>query len=485
MTQPAILVLSPPADSHGTNVVRDFLYGCWCSGRRLGGATMPPLNLLSIATVLRQAGLPVIFLDASVEPERFHALAAGNFSSIGAVVMLVATHSFTSDVAILASIKSRNPAIRSIICGAHPTALPESCLRHPAIDFCVCPEPEFALRDLLLSLRDGTAPDKVRGIAFRHPGGVAVTAPYPFVPLDELPIPDRTLLPAGRDYFNPLVEQMPYTTLQTSRGCQGYCSFCSVPAFYGNSVRYRSAKGVIAEISQLAGLGFRELIFRDETFTSFRERNIHICEWLIARQLNLRWIANARVDTVDAGMLQLMRRAGCHLLKFGVETGNDELLAALGKGITTAQTAAAFRLAHDAGIATHAHVMLGVPGETETTIRHTLAFVRRLKPATASFGILTAYPGTPLFASMPGAAGRDGTEADLSHLHTTAFHNTALGCSLSPDELARWVRRCYRAFYLRPSYLLRWLPALTDRHRALRLLSAGSAITTFALTGRK
>src|SRR5208337_5113931 len=106
------------------------------------------------------------------------------------------------------------------------------------------------------------------------------------------------------------------------------------------------------------------------------------------------WIANARVNMVDKDSLQLMRRAGCHLVKFGVETGSAAMLDNYKKGTTPDQAREALRLARTAGLDPHAHIVFGGPGETPETIEQTIRFVLELNPTTASFGILTPYPGT-------------------------------------------------------------------------------------------
>ena len=111
--------------------------------------------------------------------------------------------------------------------------------------------------------------------------------------LDTLPFPDRSLLPAKVDYFNPVVKRVPYTTAITSRGCPAKCSFCTVPYFYGNRYRRRSAENVLQELELISSLGFREVMFRDETFTAFPERNKTICREMIHPHIDLSWISNA------------------------------------------------------------------------------------------------------------------------------------------------------------------------------------------------
>jgi len=352
-------------------------------------------------------------------------------------------------------------------------------------------EPEFIIRDLLKAYINKEDWQQVKGIGFKVfisveniPVGyeTVVNEPYPYVPLDELPIPDRTLLPKGIDYFNPIILRLPYTTMQTSRGCPGQCKFCNVPDFYGHQFRCRSAENVIKEIQQCVEQGYKEIWFRDETFTAFPTRNKVICEWLIKNKVDLTWIANGRVDMITKEMMQLMKDAGCHMLKFGVETGTQQLLDNVHKGTTLEQARKVFKWAHEIGIDTHAHTMLGLPGENVCTLKQTINFIMEINPTTATFGICTPYPGTPLFKEVQEKAPEimDGSGIDLKKLHTSGYYNQYF-TKLSPEELEKYVRLAYRKFYFRPSYVLKWLMKINNLDQLKRIMLAGSNVFSFGM----
>ncbi len=483
-----VLFVRPPNGSAGRNTVRDFVYGCWCNGRRIGGMRMPPLSELYAATSARDAGADATVLDAQMEPHRHRELAARRFADIDAVVVMSSTQSFRQDVAYLESVKRANPRTRSILFGSHPTFMPEHALRAEGVDYIVLGEPEESLRCLLRALAGGESTENVAGIGYRNGRGEArVNPPRPLLDVNDLPIPDRTLLSRNRvDYFNPVVKRMPYTTMQTSRGCPGKCIFCTAPAFYGKKYRLRSAKKVLEELREVARLGYREVFFRDETFTVDRRRLFDICEAMLAEGIDLAWIANGRVDMVDREMMTLMKRSGCHLLKFGVETGVDDILRNYKKGVTCEQAEAAFRLAREVGLATHAHIILGGPGETPGTIEKTIRFAKRIRPATASFGIVTPYPGTELFESVakkrPEIA--DGSASNMANLHIQGFYSEEI-CRMSSQQLSRAVVRAYRKFYLRPVYLANRLFSSRSVEELMIQAIGGFNVLLFALTGRK
>ncbi len=481
------LFLKPPTGAAGKRIVRDFVYGCWCNGRRIGGMQMPPLNDLYAATHARQMGVDVEFIDAAMEPKRYEGLIADRFGGVLAAVIMSSTQSFREDVRHLEAIRRLNPDVRTILFGSHPTFMPEFCLREDVIDFIVLREAEETIGRLLRALLDGEPTDELTGIGFRDATGVPrVNPPRPLIDLDDLPIPDRTLLPPGADYFNPVVKRMPYATMQTSRGCPGRCIYCTAPTFYGNKYRFRSVEKIIEELHEIKRLGFREAFFRDETFTVMKERVLALCDAMVSEDLGLSWIANGRVDMVDREMMEAMKRAGCHMLKFGIETGDDEMLRTYRKGTTCRQAIDAMGEARRAGLATHAHVIFGGPGETTVKMDRTIEFVKALRPSTASFGILTPYPGTRLFDMVAEKRPEilDGSDSNMANLHTQGFYSQDI-CEKSGEALSKTVVRAYRKFYLRPSYLARRLVGSRSLEEFMIQAIAGMNILAFALTGRK
>jgi radical SAM superfamily enzyme YgiQ (UPF0313 family) len=483
---PKVLFLKPSLGAASRSIVRDFVYGCWCNGRRVGGMQMPPLNDLYVVTHCRAQGLAVDFLDAQLEPRRFEALMAAGMEDYDVVVLMTSTQSFASDAAAIGAIKAVKPGLTAVLYGSHPTFMPESCLADPRVDHIVLREPEQSMRELLAALCSGADPVGIPGTGSRVDGRPVLGPARDFLDMDDLPIPDRSLLPKGIDYFNPVVKRMPYTTMQTSRGCPGKCIFCTAPSFYGRRVRCRSARMVLEELGVIKDLGYREVMFRDETFTVYKSRNREICQGMLDRKLDLSWIANGRVDSIDKETMQLMKRAGCHLLKFGVETGSDALLANYRKGTTTAQARQVFAWAREVGLDTHAHIVFGGPGETAQTMDRTIEFVKEIGATTASFGILTPYPGTELF-NMVAAQSRaigDGSGSTMENLHVSGFFSEEI-CGIPGPELLAWITKAYRRFYLRPGYLVRRLTSIRGKDEFVALTIAGLNVLRFALTGEK
>lgn len=184
-------------------------------------------------------------------------------------------------------------------------------------------------------------------------------------------------------------------------------------------------------------------------FTTDKERVKQVCEGIINNKLDLTWIASTRVGVLDEETMSLMKKAGCHMLRFGVESGVQEILNTVKKGIRIEQTIEDFRLTHKYGLDTHAHCMLGMPGESEETIKQTLKFVKKIDPTIVTFGICTPYPGTKLFEQVlekyPDVG--DGSDCDLEKLHTNSFYNEVY-TDLTNDQLNMWIKRFTGVFIL-------------------------------------
>lgn len=479
-----IAVIDPCLDIK-KNVIRDVIYGCWCGGKRIGGATVPPFEQMTVATILKHAGHDVVFVDAQAEqlpPEEV----ARRIGGAALAIMSTSVMTVRSDARYVSRLKELVPGIRVAAYGSHPTFQPEDTLAK-GVDFAVQHEPEYVLRDLAaaLSCGDDEAVRAIPGLALRGGDGSLIkNKRYPFIEdLDEIPPIDVTMLPKGVVYFNPIVRNLPYITVSSSHGCPGQCNYCTAPFFHGTRTRFRSARRVLDDIAYYLGHGIREIYYRDETFTADRQRVIDICRGIKERGLRFTWICNARVDTVDLEMLTAMKEAGCHLIKFGAESGNQRVLDAIRKGITLEQTRQAFAWCDRVGIDTHAHFMVGMPGETEDSLDDTLRLALEIKPTTATFGICTPYPGTPLFRNVVKkdlSIGDGSGNASMDRLHLQGEFNL-LYCSVDSDTLRMRVKRNYRAFYLRPKYLLKMALRLRNANMLRNAVLGGLNVFSFSL----
>lgn len=483
------IALVEPCLENKKNVIRDVIYGCWCGGKRIGGATVPPFELLTVATILGQAGHDIVFVDAQAEQLPIEEVIR-RVDGCQLVVMSTSVMTANSDADYLKRLKAANPRMLSAVYGSHPTFQPEATL-DKGIDFAVQREPEWVVRDLAAALDRGDIDQarSIHGICTRGADGSLIKNPrYPYIEdLDQIPPLDVRLLPQGIDYFNPIVRNLPYITVSTSHGCPAKCSYCTAPFFHGTRTRFQSAGKVLDDIGYYLQNGIKELYFRDETFTADRQRVMDICAGILQRGYRFTWICNARVDTVDRDMLAAMKEAGCHLIKFGTESGNQDVLNAVKKGITLEQTRIAFRDCAAVGIATHAHFMVGMPQETYESMEDTIRLALEIEPTTATFGICTPYPGTPLFREVQRKDPRIGdgaVSAAMERLHVEGEFNH-LYCSVDSKDLKSTVKRFYRRFYLRPSYLFSSIKRVRNGNMLRNAVVGGLNVFSFAVSKKQ
>lgn len=479
-----VLALTPPS-KYSKNVARDLLFGCWCKGKRIAGTSFPPLTLLSVATVLKEAGHDVRLFDAAGERSSLDDIIKV-IKEFDLVVVLTATMSFNEDSQILKGLKNENEDLTTIVFGSHPTFMTRETVINEGIDIAVRYEAEFVIRDLVSVLENnGNEWKKIRGIGYLDGDKPIINEDYPFADnLDDLPFPDRTMLPRDVEYFNPVIKKIPYTTMLTGRGCPGRCTFCSAPSFAGRKIRLRSSKSVLDEMELVQSQGYKEVFFRDEMFTVSKKRVIEICEGIRERKIDLSWICSSRIGTVDEEMMKEMKEAGCHMIRFGVESGVQELLDNIKKGIKVEQTGETFRLLHKVGLDSHAHMMLGIPGESQETIKKTIEFVKEIDPTIVTFAICTPYPGTRLFEEVQSKNPeiKDGSSCTLEDIHTTGYYNQFF-TSLTGKELEDNIRKAYRGFYLRPFYLMKWIGRIRSLAELRRVSMAGVQVFDFILRG--
>jgi anaerobic magnesium-protoporphyrin IX monomethyl ester cyclase len=401
---------------------------------------------------------------------------------------------------------ARSLGATTIAFGTHVTAIPRETMRaFPSLDFVLRGEPELTLRELVDTLGKadpkaqspkpnsqewwpGVTPEfgerlhrlftdadpdwqparldpqsktcnlkSIKGLVWREGSEIVVNPDRPFIRhLDDLPLPRHDLLPL-ETYRAPLVRG-PYTFVVTSRGCPGGCRFCIKHVSYGRSVRFRSPENILAELELLVSLGVRDIHMYADLFTVSREHVVGLCELILKRGLRLRWTCNSRVDFVDPEMLRLMRQAGCWMSSWGIESGSEQVLRRVRKGITLEQVERALHWAREAGIRNWGYFIIGLPGETEETIQETIRFAKRLPLDLALFHIAAPYPGSPLFFDVVERGWfRPGTrweQVDMDRSTVLDYPH------LRAEELERWAQRAFRAWALRPGPALTYLRML-------------------------
>jgi anaerobic magnesium-protoporphyrin IX monomethyl ester cyclase len=308
------------------------------------------------------------------------------------------TMTFPAAARILRICKQFDPGITTVMGGQHVTFAAEDAFhRAPWIDIVVAGEGDATVVELAAALDKGADVGAVAGLYIHRNGKAIKTAPRPLIDnLDKLPVPARHLLPLSR--YHALGAAC---SVISSRGCPYNCIFCTTPRMYGRKVRFRQPVLVVDEIEVMhREYGFNQINIVDDTFTLNRPHATELCRDLIRRRLPITWSVFSRVDTMTPELLNLMREAGCTCMLFGVESGNEEVLQNIRKGITPEKVRNGVKMATEAGIGSFASFILGLPGETPETASETLDFAIDLAERWGTqfgFHYLSPFPGTDLF----------------------------------------------------------------------------------------
>lgn len=290
---------------------------------------------------------------------------------------------------------------------------------------------------------------------------ITVNPDRPFLAsLDDLPIPLHHLLPLKK-YLMPMIKG-PYTFIVTSRGCPAGCKFCIKHVSYQNSVRLRSPQNLLEEVWLLYELGIHHIHMYADLFTVNRDQVMQFCRLLISDGPKITWTCNSRVDFVDEEMLRLMGRAGCTLISWGIESGNEMILKKIHKGYRMDQTSTALSLAHKAGIKNWGFFIIGLPGETPATIRETIELSKKLPLDIALFHVAAPYPGTPFFYEViENNWFRQGTnweEVDMDQATVLDYDG------LKAEDLLKWQARAFKEWAFRPGPIWTMIKSMNTWH---------------------
>lgn len=418
----------------------------------------PPNDLGYVASMLRQIGVAPFIADYPAEGKSWEHFEK-DFQTVQPdfVVMSITTPTINDDMKAFSLIKAWNTRIFTIAKGAHFSTCNKDDLKeavYDPLDVAIFGEAETIVNNLVCAKRQGTDLTRVRGILFRDScGRIIQTAPESFwTDLDTIPFPARDLM-KNNLYTRPDTGE-PQATIQTSRGCPSQCIFCLSPLISGVNVRERSVGNIVAELEECVYQhNIRNFFFRADTFTLRKSSVIELCQEIIRRKLPIAWVANSRVNTIDEERLLWMKKAGCWLVAFGIESGNDEIQRLIKKGTTRAQAIEAVRMCKKAGLKTYGFYLIGFPWETREMIMDTLYLARELRCTFSEIHIAIPYEGTELYRIA-----RDYGILKKSAVGHNYFSNPATDTMhVSRKELINMRKKALRSLYLNPGYITRTL----------------------------
>lgn len=318
------------------------------------------------------------------------------------------------------------------------------------IDYAVYGDPEEALKELV----SGEDKESIKGLIFRKGKEIVENeSRYP-IDINDLPIANRNLLRMERYKKLPHVAvKEPCIDVMTTRGCPYDCSFCLLKIVGGKNYRARSPEKVIEEIKLLKEKhGAKQINFDSLNFTVDREWVKNLCELLIKENLGIIWSCQTRTDLIDKEILEMMKKAGCVSILYGVESFSQELLDNINKKMDFKLNYEAIRLTKEVGIEVRVSMMLGLPGETPQMVEKTVNELIKLGPDFVQFHATIAFPFTALYEKKDKWGKISGIKDKSFDISGHPFLPEGYK---NEDELKKVISRAYCRFYLRPRYIIK------------------------------
>lgn len=432
-----ILLLLPPPSGFGTDTF------------------FQPLGFGYIAAAARLSGYSVHICDLTVDREARKALPEILASSKAMVVGLTAVTPTIEQVwELFPLVREYLPEARIVVGGPHASVLPEETLEHGA-DAVVIGEGEQSFIDLLHAF-ETKATEPPPGIIWKRNDVITAGEKRRFIEdLDDLPFPARDLFPPLHLYKGTQAygNRLPIANIIASRGCPYSCKFCYKP--FGNRIRFRSAENIYEEwVTLVRDFNVREITFSDDGLTTRREIVEELCERIIDGDHHVPWTCSqgVRADSLDSSLIKLMKKAGLYRLAFGIESGSEEVLEKMGKRLDLADVETAVSLLKKEGIETIGFFLLGMPWDTEESMKQTISYARQSGVDYARFTIAIPFPGTPMLDEILA----DGKML-IEHYRDYNIYGARAMFEmphLSADIVERAYKKAFRSFYFRPKRII-------------------------------
>ena len=419
--------------------------------------SMRACNDLGYASaVLKQRGYKIFLKDYQSERLDINALLEDVKKEQPDVIFLSTTNAtIFSDIEIIKKIKNQKEDIIVILKGAIFYDCNEhllSKINANLINYLIGGEEEFIIGDLIdYHFNDVDRISTLPSIIYNKNGKFIKTNNNVFCEdLDSLPFPDRAEM-------NNELYVMPDTgeklaTISTSRGCPSSCIYCLSPHISGKKIRFRSSSNILEELKEcFFKFGIKNFFFKADTFTINSDWTNELCEKIINSKLNgkINWVANSRVNTINPQMLSLMKKAGCSLIAFGLESGSNESLQKMKKNTTIEQNYQAVQMAKQAGLSTFGFYIIGFPWEDFSHFELTRKAMLKNNTDFIEVHIATPFVGTEFYNILQ-QEGRITDEVyGKSHFNCINSINT----NLNPEDVENYRKKIVLEYYLRPSYL--------------------------------
>lgn len=444
----------------------------WIEGLKGSAETavrMAPIGILSIAAYLAEKGFEVKVADCRMPAARANEAIRNMLLFKPDMAGFTATTSgFIDAYRIAEALKNADPGIRIIFGGVHVSALRGSILENfPCIDYVINGEGEKAMAELAA----GASLDSIQGLVYRNGSGIKDNGVRTdLCELDSLPFPAYNMLDGFPKTFQPPLfnyPRFPSATMISSRGCPYQCSYCDRSVFR-KSFRYNSADYLYGQMVFLKKeFNIRHIFFYDDLFTFHRRRIEEFCGLMRKKPLHMTFNCAVRVGHIDDDLIKMLKAAGCWMVSIGMESGDPDLLARHKSNMDLEEVRSAVRSIQRCGIRVKGLFMMGLPGETEQSIRKTADFIETLELDDVNMTKFTPFPGSPIYKTVR-EEGEFKEDWELMNCLNFVFvpHGIASGERL--DEL---YRQSVKKFYTSKNWLRKFGPLMVKSpHSTYRMI---------------
>ena len=453
-----------------------FLYPLW-TGETKGisryfaktsGGTYIPYNLALLAAITEKAGHEAKIIDGELEKISLNEIIERSIKYKPDVVVLTGmTPFYNIAVECAALLKTNNVNASICVGGPHTTIMADKAF-NKEFDFGFVGDGEESWVKFLQAKEKKIGFHEVPGLMYREDGKIKkVKRAHATKDLDAYPMAAYHLLKMGEYKIGTLKGRLPFTSIQTFRGCPWKCIFCASDALDTTRILKRSIKSIVDEMEHVVKkYNVRHFMVIDDVLTLVRKRTVELCSEIINRNLNITFEGSTRANLLDEELVALLKKAGLIRLSFGLETVDEDMRKTMNKKVPLEAYSKSNELLNKYDIEALNSVMIGLPGETEENVWKTLNFLSKAKEVKqANFAIATPYPGTK-FHEM--AAKGEGGMTLLSNNFTeykrygqavTKVNN------LGPEDLVRLQNEGFVSIY---SKYWRWWPVL-KRHGVVGL----------------
>jgi anaerobic magnesium-protoporphyrin IX monomethyl ester cyclase len=441
---------------------------CQVPVKGLSSALRMPMDLAYMASVLEKEGWECLIRDYPAENKDWEDFKK-DIISFKPKILIISTTTPTLflDLKSCEIAKEIDPEILTIAKGAHFVNDDKEVMSLcKDLDIVVSGECELSVKEI----GQGNPLQEILGIVYRKNGAIVKNSKRSFLQdMDILPFPARHLLNNSL-YTRPDTDEM-MTSIQTNKGCPAGCVYCLVKSVAGEKIASRSPEKIAEEMEICKKeYGIKNFYFRSDTFTFNKDWMIEVCKEIINKKMDVNWCCNSRVDTIDKERIEWLKKAGCWMIGFGTESGDQRILDEMRKGTTLKQAEEAVELCSRHGIKTYLFWVMGLPWEDEVSIKNTIKFAKRLKGDFAEFHIAYPFPGTEFYDfGLKHAlfSKEDLFKGDVKNSVVRSFY-------LSKEEISRYRDTAMFTYYLDPLRIFRLLRGITSIRELFNYVRRGA-----------